>query len=105
MAGQRWQDDTPARSRRQPHGPFENTAVGFIATSATPHHYLTIDQELRPLFAFFGAQTVGGSVYATDSHFDESREVSNAKIRDRLTTLARATVELYLRRFATGRYR
>ena len=74
--------------------PFENAAVGLVATGATPHHYLSIDQELRPLFAFFGSQTLGGSVYASDDHFDE-KEIADADLRTRLATLGRATVELH----------
>jgi len=34
--------------------PFENAAVGLVATGATDHHFLAVDQELRPAFAFFG---------------------------------------------------
>lgn len=73
--------------------PFENAAVGLVATGATNHHYLGIDQELRPIFGFFGAHTVGGSVYATDDHFDD-RAIADDGIRNRLADLGRATVEL-----------
>jgi len=34
--------------------PFENAAVGLVATGATDHHFLAVDQALRPAFAFFG---------------------------------------------------
>lgn len=73
--------------------PFENAAVGLVATGATNHHYLAIDQELRPIFGFFGAHTVGGSVYATDDHFGDEA-VTDDEVRDRLADLGRATVEL-----------
>jgi len=73
--------------------PFEDAAVGLVATGATDHHYLAIDQELRPLFAFFGAHTVGGGVYASDEDFKD-REVTTGELRDRLETLGAATVEL-----------
>ena len=52
--------------------PFENAAVGLLATGATDHHFLAVDQELRPAFAFFGAHTVGGAAYATDDDFEEA---------------------------------
>ena len=82
--------------------PFEDAAVGLVATGATNHHYLAIDHELRPIFGFFGAHTVGGSVYATDDHFGDDRAaadhsdeaVTDDEIRDRLADLGRATVEL-----------
>lgn len=80
--------------------PFEDAAVGLVATGATNHHYLAIDQELRPLFAFFGAHTVGGSVYATDDAFadgkgaEEGPALADADVADRLATLGTATVDL-----------
>lgn len=73
--------------------PFESAAVGLVATGATNHHYLAIDQELRPIFAFFGANTVGSSVYANDNQFDD-KQVSDDDVRERLADLGRATVEL-----------
>ncbi|PSQ21581.1 NADPH-dependent FMN reductase [Halobacteriales archaeon QS_8_65_32] len=72
--------------------PLANSAVGLVATGATNHHYLAIDDELRPAMAFFGAHAVGGSVYATDEHF-ENGEITDEEIRDRLAHLGRATVE------------
>ncbi|SFR48843.1 NADPH-dependent FMN reductase [Halorubrum sodomense] len=72
--------------------PFEDAAVGLVATGATDHHYLAVDQELRPVFAFFGAHVVDG-VYASDDDF-ESREVADDAVRERLETLGAATVDL-----------
>ena len=74
--------------------PFENAAVGLVATGATDHHFLAVDQELRPIFAFFGSHTVGGAVYANDDDFDDDRTVTG-DVRDRLATLGLATVELH----------
>ncbi|QHS16390.1 NAD(P)H-dependent oxidoreductase [haloarchaeon 3A1-DGR] len=89
--------------------PFEDAAVGLVATGATNHHYLAIDQELRPIFGFFGAHTVGGSVYATDDHFESLADggdgtddaggaggyaVADDALGERLADLGRATVEL-----------
>ncbi|TKX73782.1 NADPH-dependent oxidoreductase [Halorubrum sp. GN11_10-6_MGM] len=73
--------------------PFENAAVGLVATGATNHHFLAVDQELRPVFAFFGAHTVGGAVYANGDQFDEG-EIADGDLRDHLELLGGATVEL-----------
>ena len=73
--------------------PFENAAVGLVATGASDHHFLAVDQELRPAFAFFGAHTVGGATYASGDDFEDSALVSDA-VRERLATLGEATVEL-----------
>ena len=72
--------------------PLANSAVGLVATGATDHHYLSIDEELRPVMSFFGAHTLGGSVYANDDHF-EDREVVDEDVRDRLEMLGAATLE------------
>lgn len=73
--------------------PFENAAVGLVATGATDHHFLGVDQELRPAFAFFGAHAVGGATYANGDDFDDG-ELVDEGVRERLATLGEATVEL-----------
>jgi FMN reductase len=73
--------------------PFENAAFGLVATGATPHHYLVIDTQLRPLMGFFGAHAAGGA-YLHGGQFDDGPVVSDPDGRDRLETLGRATVEL-----------
>ncbi|MFB6221761.1 MAG: NADPH-dependent FMN reductase [Halolamina sp.] len=72
--------------------PFENAAVGLVGTGATQSHYLAVDEQLRPLFAFFGAHTVGSGVYADDDAFADG--AVDDGIRNRLETLGEATVEL-----------
>jgi len=73
--------------------PFENAAVGLVATGATDHHFLAVDQELRPAFAFFGAHAVGGATYASGDDFDDG-ELVDADLRERLELLGEATVDL-----------
>ncbi|PAU84917.1 NADPH-dependent FMN reductase [Halorubrum salipaludis] len=73
--------------------PFENAAVGLVATGATDHHFLAVDQELRPVFAFFGAHTVGGATYANGDQFDDG-EITDTDLHDRLELLGEATIEL-----------
>ena len=73
--------------------PFENAAIGLVATGATPHHFLTVDTALRPLMGFFGSYAAGG-VYAHDGHFDDERKVTDDDIRKRLSKLGAGTVEL-----------
>jgi FMN reductase len=75
--------------------PLADSAVGLVATGATAHHYLTVDTELRPLMAFFGARVAGGS-YLHGDHFegDEDYRVVDEEMTERLETLGAATVEL-----------
>ena len=72
--------------------PLESAAVGLVATGETPHHYLMIDQELRPMMGFFGACTIGGT-YAHGEHFEDGGLV-DTEIRDRLEELGTAVVEV-----------
>lgn len=73
--------------------PLENSAVGLVATGASPHHYLAVDEQLRPVMAFFGAHSVGGGVYAHAEHFADA-EVVDDEIRERLETLGGSVVDL-----------
>ena len=72
--------------------PLESAAVGLVATGATPHHYLMVDQELRPVMGFFGACTVGG-VYAHGDQFEDGAIVDD-DITGRLTSLGGAVVDV-----------
>jgi len=73
--------------------PFENAAVGLLATGATDHHFLAVDQELRPVFAFFGAHPLGGAAYATADHFEDG-DLVDETVSERIELLGEATIEL-----------
>lgn len=73
--------------------PLANSAVGLVATAATPNHYLAIDDGLRPLLAFFGAHVVGSSVFLTDDQFADAALVDD-RAHERLGALGRATIAL-----------
>jgi len=69
--------------------PFENAAVGLVATGATDHHFLAVDQELRPAFAFFGRTPVdvrGATSKMASSSTRRSASVSKATVGERSTT-------------------
>lgn len=80
----KWQSD---------EAPLEDRAVGFIATGATDHHYLSVSQELGPIASFFGSHQVGSGVYINSSQFDDN-QVVDEDIIQRLETLGKATIEL-----------
>lgn len=44
--------------------------VLLAASGGSDRHALVVDQQLRPLFSFFRAQTVPSAVYASDADFD-----------------------------------
>ena len=67
--------------------------VGLIATGGSDHHYLALEQELRPLLSFFYAFGIPGCVYASNEHYSE-RDLVSKDILDRLNQLARSVVNL-----------
>jgi FMN reductase len=73
--------------------PLENSAVGLIATGATAHHYLTVEKELLPILAFFGAHLVGSGAYLSGDCFDDYTLVDE-DVRRRLSRLGEATIDL-----------
>ena len=48
---------------------LQGKACGLIGMGATDHHYLTVDAQLRPVLAWFGAHVVPGMVYPAVAGF------------------------------------
>lgn len=66
---------------------------GLISMGSTDHHYLTVDTQLRPVLAWFGALLVPGQVYLQSQHFSDGR-LADPKSIAALETLGRAVAEL-----------
>ncbi len=77
----------------QGNDPLRGKAVGLLATGGSDHHYLVLEHQLRPLFGFFGAQTVGRAVYATPKDFNAAKQVEG-KLVDELERLGEEVVIL-----------
>ena len=69
-------------------------ACGLIGMGATDHHYLTLDTQLRPVLAWFGAHLVPGQVYLQSQHFQDGKLADPTAIAG-LETLGRAVVALH----------
>lgn len=61
-----------------PNDPMAGKVVGLVATGGSDHHYLAIDQELRPLFSFFQCLMVPATVYARNLDFADDGLLSRA---------------------------
>ncbi|MGH7036933.1 MAG: NADPH-dependent FMN reductase [Stellaceae bacterium] len=61
---------------------LQNKPVGIIAMGGSPHHYLAVDGQLRPVLAWFGALTAPTSVYLTGGDFRDGRLVSDTARQD-----------------------
>jgi len=69
-------------------------ACGLIGMGATDHHYLTIDTQLRPVLAWFGAHLVPGQVYLKSQHFQDGK-LAEPKAIVGLETLGRSVIALH----------
>lgn len=67
---------------------------GLVAMGATDHHYLTIDGQLRPVLAWFGAHLVPGAVYLQSHHFQDS-VLADPKAIQELGSLVKAIVAMH----------
>ena len=70
--------------------------VGLVATAATDHHYLSIDQELRPVLMWFNAHLVPGSVYVRSNQL-QGNEVVDAQVKEHLHVLGQAVADMQQR--------
>jgi MsuE subfamily FMN reductase len=81
------------------HIPVEalmSKVVGLVATAATDHHYLSIDQELRPVLMWFNAHLVPGSVYVRSNQLQGS-EIVDAQVNEHLRLLGEAVADMQQR--------
>ena len=79
------------------HVPVEGLhgkACGLIVMGATDHHYLSVDTQLRPVLAWFGAQVVPGMVYLQSRHFQDGQLSDPQAITD-LQSLAHSVAALH----------
>ena len=73
---------------------LQGKACGLIVTGATDHHYLSVDTQLRPVLAWFGAHVVPGIVYLQSRHFQDG-QLNDAQAVVDLQSLARSVVALH----------
>ena len=66
---------------------------GLVGMGASDHHYLTVDTQLRPVLAWFGAHQVPGATYLQSSHFQDGKLSDPAAIAG-LQSLAKAVVAM-----------
>jgi NAD(P)H-dependent FMN reductase len=81
------------------HVPVEammGKVAGLIATAATDHHYLSIDQELRPVLMWFNLNLVPGSVYVRSNQL-QGNTISDEQISEHLRLLGEAVADMQQR--------
>lgn len=78
------------------HVPVEammGKVAGLIATAATDHHYLSIDQELRPVLMWFNLHLVPGSVYVRSNQL-QGNAIVDEHVREHIRLLGEAIINL-----------
>ena len=73
---------------------MQGKPCGLMGMGATDHHYLSIDAQLRPVMAWFGAHVVPGMVYLQSRHFQDGQLADPQAVAD-LQSLARSVVALH----------
>lgn len=73
--------------------PLRGKPVGLLASGGSDHHYLVLEHQLRPLFGFFGSQTLSHTVYANPRDFNVRKE-PEGKITGELEKLGQQVVAL-----------
>ena len=73
---------------------MQGKACGLIGMGATDHHYLSIDAQLRPVMAWFGAHVVPGMVYLQSRYFQDGQLTDPQAVAD-LQSLSRSVVSLH----------
>lgn len=58
--------------------------VGILSMGVSPHHYLGVDSQLRPVLAWFGAVVAPTSVYLTGQDFENGQLCSDKASNDLL---------------------
>ena len=61
---------------------LQGKPVGIVAIGGSPHHYLAVDSQLRPVLGWFGALVAPTSVYVTGGDFHEGRLTSETARKD-----------------------
>ena len=72
---------------------FAGKVVGLIGNAYTDHHYLSIDQELKPVLAWFNMHIVPGSVYVRADQM-KGGEITDELVQDHLRQLGEAVIGL-----------
>jgi NAD(P)H-dependent FMN reductase len=81
------------------HVPVEammGKVAGLIATAATDHHYLSIDQELRPVLMWFNLHLVPGSVYVRSNQL-QGNTIADEQVSEHLRLLGEAVADVQQR--------
>lgn len=76
--------------------PFQGKPVVVVATAASAHHFLGLNELAEMLRGFFSAYVVPPGLYATHSDFGPNGELVDAEVRRHASVAGRALVAMQL---------
>lgn len=71
-----------------PTSAFHHKVMGLIATGGTYHHYLVVENQLKPILGYFRAYVTPSYVYVQDEQYNANNEIIDPEIDQRLEKLA-----------------
>jgi FAD reductase [NAD(P)H] len=77
-----------------PVSDLRGKVMGFIATAGTTHHYLVIENQLKPIAGYFRAFVAPSHIYAENQHFNKNNEIIDQDVLERVDRLAHEVVLL-----------
>lgn len=67
---------------------FRSKVMGFVANGGTNHHYLMIENQLKPIAGYFRSFVAPSYVYVNWEHFNEKNEIADSEVWNRIRHLA-----------------
>lgn len=78
-----------------PENAFKHKVTGIVATGWSNKHFLVTEYQLKPVLSFFKGLIPTGNVYIhNDSFNEESDEIINQEVSERIQKLAREMIYL-----------
>jgi FAD reductase [NAD(P)H] len=73
---------------------FRNKVVGFVGTGGTYQHFLVVENQLKPIAGYFRAYIAPDYVYAHRDHFNDTNEIVDSGVLERIDNLASQIVHM-----------
>ncbi|WP_085523679.1 NADPH-dependent FMN reductase [Tuberibacillus sp. Marseille-P3662] len=78
-----------------PMAALRHKVVGIIANGGSPHHYLAVENQLRPILSYFRSYIAPGYTYVLKNCFDNDNQLIDPTILERISILAQEIVTMH----------
>lgn len=73
---------------------FEGKIMGFAAAGGNPHHYLVIENQLKPIAGYLRAYVAPTYVFTLRDSFDENNNVVSPQVLERIDQMVNEIIHL-----------